>query len=164
MSANTPSDGELPIMLRPSRGKAVRMLLVSVACLSVSLWVAQEHALSGYFGVAFCLIASVVFTLQLVPGSSYLRLTSDGFTFCSLYRSHTVQWQHAGEFGVAHLGTKKLVGWNPSVAYKSSGLATASKAISGYIAALPDTYGQSAEGLCELLNSLRSRYGSERNI
>jgi hypothetical protein len=164
MSARALLDAELPMTFRPSRSKFVRLLLVCVACLGVSLWVAREQPGVGYSGAGFCLLAVLVFAAQLMPGSSYLRLTSSGFTFCSLYRCHTVEWRHVGEFGVARIATKKLVGWNLPAGYKPVGLATASRALSGYAAALPDTYGHTPEDLAEVMNSLRERYGHAKDI
>jgi hypothetical protein len=45
----------------------------------------------GYLGIAFFGLGLVVFVIKLVPNSSYLRVTQEGFTVCSLFRCHTVQ-------------------------------------------------------------------------
>jgi len=108
----------------------------------------------AFFGLGF-----VVFVIKLLPNSSYLRVTQEGFTVCSLFRCHTVQWADTSEFGIVDLGVKKMVAWNShTAAEKLPPLFKASQAISGYRCALPETYGLSAEELRDLLNSGRGRF------
>jgi hypothetical protein len=112
----------------------------------------------GYVGVAFFGLGLVVFVIKLLPNSSYLRVTREGFTICNLFRCYNVEWNDTSEFGIADLGVKKMVAWNsPSAAERLPNLFKASQAISGYGCALPETYGLSAEKLCALLNEVRNQ-------
>jgi len=133
------------------------LIVVSLVFVAISWWVARLGNAVGYLGVAFFGLGLVVFVIKLLPNSSYLRVRQEGFTVCSLFRCHTVQWRDTSEFGVADLGVKKMVGWNSALAAeKLPSLFKASQLISGYGCALPETYGLDAEELCALLNSTRT--------
>ena len=57
-----------------------------------------------------------------------------------------------------------MVAWNFTADYVASGgMCRASKAFSGYEAALPDTYGMKAQELADLLNELRRSYAADGN-
>ena len=101
-----------------------------------------------------------VFALQFHPRASYLSLDGEGFTFCSLFRAHTVRWADVTGFGVIEVGAGRLVAWNFVPGHPRTGSARAiSQAISGYEAALPDTYGPKPTELTARMNTLRQRWG-----
>jgi len=105
-----------------------------------------------------------VFALQFHPKAAYLHLAADGFTFCSLFRAHTVRWEYVREFAVIYVGPNRMVGWNFTPDYPATGRARAiSKSLSGYEAALPDTYGMRPEELVGLMESIRQRYVETRS-
>jgi hypothetical protein len=70
-----------------------------------------------------------------------------------------VPWSNVESFVPVKIQFNRLVGWNYSPAFRESqrlrGLNTA---IAGVEAALPDTYGMSAEQLVNLMNRVRERY------
>ena len=118
----------------------------------------------GYFCGGFFALGLPVFALQFHPKAAYLKLAADGFTFCSLFRAHTVQWKHVREFAVIQISLNKMVAWNFTPEYSQSERGRAlSKSLSGYEAALPDTYGMKAEELVSLMSDLRNRFASTRN-
>ena len=149
---------ELPITLRSSRKKMLVRLIASLAIVAAGFWLLPEEPSTGYSGIVFGGICAVVFCIQLLPNSSYLRLTPEGFTTCTLFRCHTVPWRHVRTFGVGRIWLKKVVGWDPAV--ELSGVVRATKFIAGYASALPDTYGLTAEELVTLLNRLRDEYAT----
>ena len=148
---------ELPVTLRSSRRKSVLGLVVCV--LFVAAGVSMDHSLSIYLSSAFFGLGAIVFAIQLLPNSSYLRLTREGFTMCSLFRCHTIQWRHVSRFGVGHIYLKKVVGWDPAHEISKPGKVT--KALSGFVSALPDTYGLRAEELADLMDRLRDEYAPQ---
>lgn len=149
---------ELPVTLRSSRKKTLLMLAGSLAFVAGGIWMAHDQPSTGYSGIIFFGLCAVTFGVQLLPNSSYLRLTAEGFTTCSLFRCHTVRWQHVRTFGVGRIGLKKVVGWDPAA--DLPGVLKATKAISGYASTLPDTYGLRAEELAALLNRLRDEHAT----
>jgi hypothetical protein len=88
----------------------------------------------------------------LHPRSSYLTIEDGGFKYCSLFRHHMIQWSDVSRFGVLAVPGKTMVGFNYSASYGRAPKARAiSVALSGFEAALPDTYGLTAEELARLL-------------
>jgi len=81
---------------------------------------------------------------------------------CSMFRCRSIEWRHVSHFGISRIGLKKLVGWDPSHPISSAGKAT--RAISGYVSALPDTYGLTAEELAELMNTAREQVTADETI
>ena|SRR5438105_4100241 len=147
---------KLPVTLRSSRKKMLLMLVGSLVFVAAGLlFPTQYRALNLSMVIVFGLCA-VVFCINLLPNSSYLSLTSEGFTICSTFRCRSIEWRHVSNFGVARIGTRKMVGCDP--AHQISKMGKATKAFSGYVSALPDTYGLKAEELAELLNRLRDEH------
>lgn len=123
----------------------------------------------GFTAVAvFFGLGVIVYTIQLLPNSSYLHLTPEGFTFCFLFRSHTVPWHLARDFAVIRVRIR--VGWFTRVVWKYSPDFAAhpkaralSRAFCGYDGELPDSYGMRPQELADLLNSLQHRYAATAN-
>lgn len=108
----------------------------------------------GFFGLGIPMAL-----IQLHPKASFLHLTTDGFTMRTLFRNHTVRWVTVNEFAVIWVGSNRVVAWNYIHALRGSGrLAGMSRKMSGYEAALPDTYGMRPQDLADLLNSIRRHY------
>src|ERR1700687_4387625 len=103
---------ELPVTLRSSRKKYLFLLVASLAFVAAGVWLPTEHPVVNYLGIVFCGLGAVVFCVNLLPNSSYLRLTRGGFTMCSMFRCRSIEWGHVSEFGVTRIGTRKMVGWD----------------------------------------------------
>ena len=151
----------LPITLRASRRKWLLVLSISLAFVAIGVWVAPENPVMAWSCVAFFGLCALVAGVNLHPNSSYLVLDTNGFTFSSLFRKHSVRWSEVQEFFPIRVSATRMVGWNFTPQYAAApGLRKVSTALSGAEAALPDTYGKSVEELAELLECFRSRYGS----
>lgn len=154
----------IPVTLRPSRVKTALLFLVCAAFVVGGVLMVRDGKTMGYFCGGFFALGLPVFGLQFHPKAAYLHLATDGFTFCSLFRSHFVQWAHVQEFAVIHVGANRMVAWNFTPALPALGRARGiSKALSGYEAALPDTYGMKAHELADVLNGLLHQYANTRN-
>jgi hypothetical protein len=97
-----------------------------------------------------------VLDLNMLPNSSYLRLTNEGFTVCTMFKKRSVAWQDVSKFGVTSVAVRKIVGWDPS--HAPSTAEQAATVVTGYSSTLPETYGLTAEELAELLNRLRDEH------
>jgi hypothetical protein len=118
---------------------------------------------TGRFVAGFFAICASVSLIQLLPGASYLKLDSLGFTACSLFRKNTVLWSHVQNFGcyVVSRGHTKMVGFNFKRGFApQSILRKLAVGLSGFEGSLPDTYGKSAEDLVRVLEEWRGRYSS----
>jgi hypothetical protein len=94
--------------------------------------------------------------IALLPNSSFLTLTEDGFLFSSLFRKHFVAWSDVQAFVPVKIQLNNMVGWNYAPAFsQSQRLRTINTAVAGVEAALPDTYGMPAAELADLMNQMR---------
>ena len=114
----------------------------------------------GYPCGGFFALDLPIFALQFHSKSADLRLEKDGFTYCSLFRARAVRWSAASEFGIVDVGLHRMVAWNFTQDFLEARNGSAfSKSITGYAAALPDTYGLEAHELVMLMEGLRKTYG-----
>ncbi len=133
-------------------------LFVSLSFVAIGVLIFNGRFMD-WLGIIFFGFCSIVFALQLLPNASYLRLTPEGFTMCSLFRSHSYSWTEIENFAVGHASRMKTVVFNhPSFHTKQATLKKANKKFFGFEACLPDTYGMSAEELADLLNRWRRRF------
>ena len=151
----------LPLLLKPSRVKATGLLCLCLAFLALAVLMVRAGAAGGRLCLGIFGLGAIIAGVNLLPGAAYLHLAPEGFTFCSLFRAHHTAWAEVSAFGLAtipgRLHRQRLVGWNyqPGVPSKGRVAAALSAQLSGYEAALPDTYGMKAEALAQLLEILR---------
>ena len=155
---------QIPVTLRPGRARTAALFLVSLLFVLGGIWMVRDGESAGYFCAGFFALCLLIFVLQFHPKAAYLHLAPDGFTFCSLFRAHTVPWTHVCEFGPLSLGGNPGVGWNYTPPHRPSRRARLiAKFCCGYEAALPDTYGMKAHDLAILLEYLRRKYTETSN-
>jgi hypothetical protein len=147
------------MVLRPNKAKAILLLLMCAAfAVGGGFMVADRQGAKGWFVALFFGLCAAVFVVQLIPGASYLEITSDGFVICSLFRrSPLFPWRDVGSFAVAKLpphGKKMVMFSSQRDAAKTLG--KVNSAMFGASGGLPDTYGMKAEELAELMNTRRS--------
>jgi hypothetical protein len=134
------------------------LLALCLAFTVVGGWMIYGRRPAGWFVAVLFGLGSLVFALQLLPGSSYLLLEPDGFTVRTLYRSQKYGWAEVERFGVTRIGGNKTVAFDFSSQYGKYRVARQVAAgLSGYEGTLPDTYGMKPERLAELLNEWKAR-------
>ena len=150
---------EQELVLHPNRGKIVLFLLGSLVFVAIGLWMVRDGDWRGWLGLGFFGLCAAVFVVQLVPGSSYLKITENDLVFCSLYRVTNVPWASIAEFGTYSLQPgQSFVGFNLKPGAKAPiGGRKLSKALAGYESGLPDSYGMKPAQLAELLNEHLAR-------
>ena len=151
-------------VFRPGKGKWVLVFLVSAAFVAIGFWTLPDPGTSSdrfwtYGGIVFFGIGVLVSLIQFVPGSSFLRLTSDGITVRIMWRTTSYRWSDIERFGVT---SHRLIGLDFSASYpERDKFRTALKLcrlLSGFEGALPDNYGWNLAELAAYLNTLRARY------
>jgi hypothetical protein len=148
----------MELTLRPKRFKYLLFAFLSAAFAIVGALMVRDGERFGWVEILFFATAAIVFCLLLFPGSAYLKLDPAGFTFCSLFRSHFSPWSEVESFAVGSVGPRRLVVFNFSASHHGQkNLRKLSAAISGYEAALPDTYRLKAAELAALMNNWRER-------
>ena len=157
MTTSLPS---LPLTLRPSRTRTVLLLLACLGLTALGVFMARDGEWLGYLVGGLFMLAVPFFVLQLHPRAAYLLLNEEGFTYCSLFRAQAVRWVDVEGFGVIAINAFRMVAWNFVPDHPRTGRARMlSQAVSGYEAALPDTYGLKPRELAHLLEALRQRWG-----
>jgi hypothetical protein len=145
-------------VLRPSRQKLGGYALVSLLFVVVGFLARGDGGWLAWSSIAFFGLCFVVLVVNLAPGSAHLRLDSHGFEVRSLFRSHSYRWEDVKEFGVGHVGLRRMVMFNFAAEFRQQGRGRGVAAfLTGWEGALPDTYGVSAEALAEMLNERKRK-------
>jgi len=166
------------ITLRPSRAKQAIMLIVSGLFVLGGIFTLDHEAKTSdawtaYGSIIFFGLCSLVSAIQLLPGSSFLKIRKEGFEFRALWRETSCSWSDVEKFGVAEFTTyhagipqkHRMVGFRLSHSShrpsKHLRLRRLSEALVGYEAALPDNYGMKHEELASLMNQKKMEYGGQ---
>ena len=107
------------IIFRPRRLKAVGLLLVCFGFSAGGIFMIRHGEPLGWFVAGFFGLGVLVSASIMLPGCAYLMIGPDGFTMCSLYRSHTYLWSDVEGFGVDYIGPNRMVVLNFSANYQS---------------------------------------------
>jgi hypothetical protein len=159
---NTPFE---ELILRPDRLKHLGLLVLALAFVAVGIWMIGRGDPTGWLSTGFFGLCAGVFAANLLPQASYLKLTRDGFEFVTLFRHQQLRWADVSGFRAARVAGRKMVLMdlnNDALMQTATAkrLAAVSLAIAGAAAALPDTYGMTAEALAEVLNDWHRRHQS----
>ena len=146
--------------LKPSPWRLLLLLAISAGFVALGVFlISSGERLGGWLCAGFFGLGVLVAIVSLLPGSSYLDLSSNGIEIRALYRKWFVRWTDVQEFYPVVISNRRMVGWDYSASYTAHSLGRkVSRGMSGIEAALPDTYGMSAESLATLLNEWRIRH------
>jgi hypothetical protein len=146
-----------PLTLYPSRRK---WLLVSAGGAAFAIggaWMIRGGDPKGWFVLIFFAAVALVAAVAMLPGAGALTLDRDGFEITNLFRRHRIRWRDASNFTAARIppARQRFVLFDQASA---SGrlVANVNVAIVGRNASLPDTYGQPADELAELMAAWRA--------
>ncbi len=118
----------------------------------------------GWIVLIFCGLCSVVGPIlaivMLIPGSSYLKLTREGFEISYFFRKTFIRWSEVDSFRVVAVnGVKPMVYFDYNQNYQKRAVARyLSNIIAGVEAGLPDNYGKDPEELARLMNEWKQKY------
>jgi len=158
------TEDEPHLVFHPRKSSAVWLLLVCGIFVAVWMWMAQEEGWIGYLCAGFFALGIPIAIVQLIPGSTYLRITEDGFSFANMFRVTTIPWTVIDRFFVVALKqtgmtVRKMVAFDFVPSYDRARLGRrVSSVIAKCEGALPDTYGEKAEDLAEILNRCLSQF------
>jgi len=146
----------LPVVLRGSRARALRLLMISAVFVAAGVLIAiDNHEGLGWLVVAFFGLCLIVAVAQWIRPPT-LVITAAAFQVRSLGRTWSRDLASCGEFSVSRnpVANQSMVVFDhPIDAPKKA--AKASRAMSGHTGALPDTFGMNANDLAKLLNQTR---------
>lgn len=146
------------VVLRPRILKPLILCLVSVVFFVGGVWMVKEHAPNGWFIAIFFCIVLLFSLLRLLPGANRLTLTKSGFIMKSLFRSHFIAWEDIQSFQLGKLAGEDAVYFDFKAQHQRHQKAKQiNRWLWGSEAALPDTYGLTAEDLLSMLEAWRKR-------
>ncbi|MDB6140330.1 MAG: hypothetical protein JWO94_3402 [Verrucomicrobiaceae bacterium] len=158
------------LTLRPSKAQTLRILPIGAVCAGGAFLILPSLKGIILWGMWSCLavfgLGLFISVLRVIPGSTYVRLSREGFVLCTLWRKFHYRWADVSGFGVLNIGpagTHQLVGFNFNPGYEAREHRAKLKQMNvskwGYEASLADLYGMKAEALAALLNDWRQRFG-----
>ena len=151
-------------ILGPSKLKTIISLLGCLIFVYIGFSIIKEDDLMKWLGIVFFGFGSIIFIIQLIPNSSYLKVYKNQIEIRKFYKSTFINKNEISEFGIVevpiiHVGysflnyNKKLVGYNLVKNSKSNTrLNKINKDIFDYQKTLSDNYGYKPEKLAGLLN------------
>lgn len=150
-----PADDLDELVLKPSKPRTALLLAFSIVFTLGGWWMISDHDPWGWFVFGFFGLCASVFIVQLLPGSTYLRLNKNGFQTRTLYRySKLIKWSDIDRFCVVDIQGRKMVGIMFAPDYTKRPVARAlNMTLAGVDSALPNTYGMKAEELAWLMQS-----------
>ncbi len=147
------------MMMYPKKSSAIWLLIGGIAFTAIGIWMGSSKGWIGYLIASFFSLCIPIAVIQLIPGSTFLKLDSNGFTICNLFRKTFVPWSAVQEFFVITMrqtgvNVHEMVGFNFIPSYDKAKIArNIAYAIGEAEGGLPDTYGRKAGELAEIMNS-----------
>jgi hypothetical protein len=145
------------LLLKPRKTRQVRLLITSLIFVLIGVCMLEKHNMLGWLPLSFFGLAVLVFAVNLLPNSSYLRLTNDGFEVRQLFRSNFYKWSDVQDFqaGAQHqhgIPIRTYVAFNFASTYPKAPKARAlAKVMTGSEGQLADNFGMEAQNLAELM-------------
>lgn len=145
--------------MRPGKLRSILLLLGCLIFVVAGVFMGQSGKWIGWLCAAFFGLGIPLAIIQLIPGSSYLEVRSDGFEICHIFRKRFVPWSMVDKFHIIDVtpmswSKTKRVGFD---LVHSNGRASIgqelSKTLAGSEDMLPDNYGKKAEDLVEIMNA-----------
>jgi hypothetical protein len=147
-------------ILRPGIIQPMILGLVSLTFSIGGLMMTHEESLKGWLIALFFGLGLIVSIIQLIPGSTQLTLTKEGFTMTSLFRNHFTKWSDIKTFKIGFLGRNKAVMFDYVDNHQKHKIGkNLSKFIADSHGALPSNYGLKVTALVHLMNQWKNKYG-----
>jgi hypothetical protein len=158
------------LVLKPSTASLLWPLVACLAFVAIGAWMLGSSPGMGWLVIVVFGLGLVVLSVQLLPGSSQLRIGPDGFQERSLFRARSFRWQDIKGF-VPYRASPRTRVWRVGFFYRDDyvppkgragrlGVAAA-RSLAGVEGGLSSNFGRSAQELADLLNSrLQQAHGS----
>lgn len=158
---NLDADGDpLPdsMLLKPDRLRWLMVFLISAGFVAIAVWIGPSDPMLFYGAGGFFLLCALIAAPLMFGVGSSLTLDRDGFSCRTLFRTFRREWRECSAFYPVSAGFRKYVGFSTQQDEAAHpGMAAANRALIGASGMLPDTFGQSAEELSDVMNRFRAR-------
>lgn len=143
------------LVLRPKRLSQLGYFAICLAFTIGGALMIADGQWAGWFVAGFFGLGVVALPLTILPGASYLRLTPQGFTVCSMYRHHHFKWAEIEPCFPGVVSKRKMVLFDLAEPGRFPRGRAVARLLTGAEAGLSDTYGMTAEDLAALMNRWR---------
>lgn len=146
-----------PIILRPKNSRTILLLIMSLAFVAIGVWLILRGEPKGYWCIFF-LLCAIVFTIQLMPNSTYIKLQDDGFEMVSLFKSAFIKWEEVDDFAPIVISGNELVGFNFTEKYHGKAkMRELNKSMVGREGCTAAQYSMKASELARLMQEMKDR-------
>ena len=142
----------LPLILKPSKIKSIILILISIGFIYLGIKLLEKNMLIAVLNIFFFGICLIIFVINMIPNSSYLKIDETGIEMKNLFKTTFIPWQAVSSFKTKFIFVNKLVTFTID-----EKLLENSK-MKGKSGAFPDTYGMSAKNLANLLNEYKVKF------
>jgi hypothetical protein len=147
----------LPLILKPGKIKNTLLLLIGIGFVSLGISLLEKNMLIAILNIVFFGFCLIIFVINMIPGSTYLKIHERGIEMKNLYRITFIPWEAVSGFKTKSIFINKMVTFTID-----EKLLENSK-IKGKTGAFPDTYGMSAKKLANLLNEYKTKFDKGLN-
>ncbi len=142
---------QLPLTLRPGKFKNIILILISISFICMGISLIDRNLWIAIITIFLFGISLIVFSINLIPNTSYLKIDERGLEMKTLFRTTFIPWQVVSGFTTKQIFLNKLVMFDIDENFLRI---SKMKSRQG---AFPDTYGMSAKKLAALLNDYKSQ-------
>ena len=102
----------IPLILKPGKVKSSILLVISIGFVVLGISLLDRNMLIAILNIVFFGLCFIVFLLNLIPGSSYLKIDEKGIEMKNLFRTTFIPWQAVSSFETKWVAFNKLVIFN----------------------------------------------------
>ena len=141
--------------------------MFAIACagfIFCGVYIVKDSSVLNIVGISFFTLCLIVFLIQLIPGSSQLKLNEDGFTITTFFKDDFTSWKDVKTFKAGFIGPNKaiLLDYVDNHNKYQTGKKIA-KVLSGSDGGIPQLYGCSQIELLEILTEWKNEYSKKTN-
>lgn len=144
--------------LKPDRLRWLVIFLISAGFVAIAAWIGPSNPTLFWGAGGFFVFCGLVAAPLMFGVGSRLSLDREGFSCQTLFRTFRREWRECSAFYPVTTGFRKFVGFSAQQDEAAHpNLAAANRAMLGASGILPDTFGLTADDLCDLMNRFRAR-------
>ena len=152
-------NNELPdeILLQTPKRKTIFRVVASIGFTAIGFWMIKEGNILGWPIALLSGAAILLFEIQLIQGSDYLRIDREGIHIGTIRSADTTyRWGDISDFSVVSFYGNTMVALKFSNSYKKEKVARLINSnLLGYDGVIPSTYGLKPEELAVLLTDYK---------
>jgi hypothetical protein len=92
--------------------KDIVFLLISLVFVAGGYSLLEKNLMMGWLGIFFFSLIAVVFLIQLISNTSYLKLSEEGFEEKTLLKTKSFKWKDVSNFEIRSFRWNKSIHFN----------------------------------------------------